>query len=211
MGKMIGFLQCLVVTCRYAIVIMLLGGGCALSAHAEGVIDLNGAEQLEVVDGEEVEEEIDSDRFEQRVKNALASFGRSNHNQIEQAIFFFEAMGDEAIPHLEKELIDKEEKKRHRNNIIYALGRLGYEARLAVPTMLEYLRHEDAETRAVTVIALGKMEKHARPAVKLVAQLLSDEDEWVRKAAYDSLKKIGGPIAKIALNRYNRDNGYIER
>ncbi len=159
---------------------------------------------LELMEEGEGEEDEDEERFQQRLRNAASNLGLSNHNQVEQSIFFFEKMGDEAIPHLEKVLVDSEENKRRRNNVLYTFGRLGENARLGVTTLAKYLRHEDAETRAVAAISLGKIGDGARNMVPSLMVLLRDNDNWVRESAYTALERIGGKQAEKAIALYKK-------
>lgn len=165
-------------------------------------MDTEGMEMIE--EGEE--EEVDEEKFAQRLKNAISNLGLSNHNQVEQSIFFFEKMGDEAIPHLEKALVEVGDNKRRRDNLLYAFGRLGEEARLGVTTLAKYLRHDDVETRAISAISLGKIGKYARHVVPSLVMLLKDHDDWVRESALTALKRIGGKEAKKALALYKKQN-----
>jgi len=79
-----------------------------------------------------------------------------------------------------------------RRAAAYALGKMGPEAKMAIPALTELLRDKDTEVRQAAAYALGAMGPEANTAIPALTELLKDEYEQVRKAAAEALKKIKG-------------------
>jgi HEAT repeat protein len=92
---------------------------------------------------------------------------------------------------LEKALEDA--RLETRCAVTRTLGRLGAEAKRAVPALARGLKHEEAALREASAKALGEIgpaTKEAREALLRVSK--EDEDEDVRRAAAEALTKIQG-------------------
>ena len=151
--------------------------------------DKKETSKMEVMDEEDEEE-----NFEDRVKMSLGRMGSTNYSNVEQAIFFFETMGEDAVPYLIEKLEKEKENKRVVNNVIYTIGRLGKNAKRSVPSLLNFLKNSDSDIRGVTVVALGKIGQDAKSAIPALILLLKDRDSWVQSKASEALKKIDGKI-----------------
>lgn len=79
-----------------------------------------------------------------------------------------------------------------------ALGRIGTQAKRAVPDLAKSLSDESPLVRAAAATALAEIGKEAKPAVSELAEALEDEDLSVCAAAAFALGQIG-PDAKAAV------------
>src|SRR6516162_3849713 len=70
------------------------------------------------------------------------------------------------------------------------LGRMGAEAREAVPTLLELLQGESVHNRKLAAWTLGYIGQGAVEAIPALLVALRDTDEGVRKMACEALEKI---------------------
>ena len=83
---------------------------------------------------------------------------------------------------------------------IYAgllLGRMGPEAREAVPTLLQLLHEESAQDRKLAAWTLGYIGQGAVEAIPALRVALRDSNEGVRQMAREALEKIspsGTPV-----------------
>lgn len=155
-------------------------------------------------DGEQ-DAETSQKIHQQRIEYLLENLRNPDETLVEQSIFGLELMGDSAVPHLIREITDRRNEKRVRLNAIYAIGRIGQKAQKAVPTLLPFLRHEDADFRGVAVHALGKIGPGAAEAVPLLIPRLRDPSGWVRDGAVWALVQIGTPEAKEAVATYRKE------
>jgi len=73
-----------------------------------------------------------------------------------------------------------------------ALGRIG---KAAVPSLVQAMRHRDAEVRKQAALVLARIGPPAEEAVPELTAALDDEDEDVRKAAARALGQIGPAAA----------------
>ena len=73
-----------------------------------------------------------------------------------------------------------------------ALGKIGPDAKAAVPELSRVLRHGDAFARQSAACALSRMHGAASDAVPALCDLCSDFDTSVRAAAIKALGKLGG-------------------
>lgn len=71
-----------------------------------------------------------------------------------------------------------------------ALGKLGSEAKLAVPYLINALEHWDSMTRAAAAGALGAIGTDAREAAPTLERLLTDPDPVVKMCAASALRDI---------------------
>lgn len=152
--------------------------------------------------GKRDEEKKDAEREKRRLDQALSNLGSSNYGPLENAYYYFERMGKDAVPHLVKKLRDKGSGKRAQVNTLYILGRIGPEAKRAIPFIVPFLREEDADFKSTASIALGKIGKEAKDAVPTLTRLMFDDDQWVSENAVKALKLIGTPDAKKAVKEY---------
>jgi HEAT repeat protein len=81
-----------------------------------------------------------------------------------------------------------------RDAAALALGKIGPEAKTAVPVLTELLK--DEWVRKTAALALGEIGLEARTAVPALTELL--KKEWVRQTAASALGNIG-PEAKTAI------------
>ena len=70
------------------------------------------------------------------------------------------------------------------------LGRMGPEAREAVPTLLELLHEESVQNRKLAAWTLGYIGQGAVAAIPALLVAVQDTDEGVRKMAREALEKI---------------------
>jgi HEAT repeat protein len=73
------------------------------------------------------------------------------------------------------------------------LGRMGAEAREAVPTLLELLHEESAQNRKLAAWTLGYVGQGAVEAIPALLVAVRDSNEGVRKMACEALEKINPP------------------
>jgi HEAT repeat protein len=80
------------------------------------------------------------------------------------------------------------------------LGRMGPEAREAVPTLLELLQDESVQNRKLAAWTLGSIGQVAVEAIPALLVAVRDTDEGVRKFAREALENIrsSGKQAKAA-------------
>ena len=70
------------------------------------------------------------------------------------------------------------------------LGRMGPEAKEAVPALLELLQDESIQNRRLAAWTLGSIGQGAVEAIPALRAALRDADEGVRKMACEALDKI---------------------
>jgi HEAT repeat protein len=88
-----------------------------------------------------------------------------------------------------------------------SLFRLGGEAKIVVPVLLEVLQNKNnaSSTRREAAWSLGRIGPRAKNAIPALLQLLNDQDESVSGAAAEALKKIESHgIAKAEVANANR-------
>ena len=80
------------------------------------------------------------------------------------------------------------------------LGRMGPEAREAVPTLLELLQDASVQNRKLAAWTLGYIGQAAVEAIPALLVALRDSNEGVRKMACEALEKIrpSGTAARVA-------------
>lgn len=139
------------------------------------------------------------------VLRALAMLDTSDQQRFEQSVYAMERMGKRAVPGLIDVLKSAEASQRQQHNAIYISGRLGENARSAVPTLMRFLRDENPDTRAATAIALGKI--GAPSSVDALSLLLFDKDKWVRKSVREALHRIDTDEAKEVLRQMQERKG----
>ena len=83
-----------------------------------------------------------------------------------------------------------------RQRAAEALGKIGPEAKAAVPGLIEALKDEAVRWKAGE--ALGKIGPGAKAAVPALIEALKDEKEYIRREVVEALGKIG-PGAKAAV------------
>jgi len=76
------------------------------------------------------------------------------------------------------------------------VGRLGWLAREALPTLVNALQDSDAKVREAVAHAIGQMGPDALP---VLSEMLNHRDKYVRRNAAWSMGKLG-PLARPALN-----------
>jgi hypothetical protein len=82
------------------------------------------------------------------------------------------------------------------------LGRMGAEARAAVPTLLQLLREESAQDRRLAAWTLGSIGQGAVEAIPALLVALRDSNEGVRQMACEALEKINLKYRLARAARY---------
>jgi HEAT repeat protein len=83
------------------------------------------------------------------------------------------------------------------------LGKIGRDARDAVPTLIAALGHSESKVRQAAAMALGRIGPKAWPAASALAKAMSDPDVNVRQAAAAALAEFG-PDSLIAVPKLIR-------
>ncbi len=94
-----------------------------------------------------------------------------------------------------------------------ALGKIGPDAKAAVPALIEALKDENSEMRRRVAVALGNIGPDAKAAVPALIEALKDENKNVRDSAAVALGTLG-PDAKAAvpvLIEALKDEGMVVR
>lgn len=146
------------------------------------------------------EEDLD----EMKRSQLLTYLANPNYQSSEYAVFYFEQKGLDGVPDLLKYLIRNEDDEKIVSAVIYTLGRVGKNAKKAVPTLLKYLDHPNQDIVKTTMAALGKIGSAAEPAVPEIARHLEDKNEWTRTLALRSLKGIGTQQALAIAGQYEK-------
>ena len=97
------------------------------------------------------------------------------------------SLGSEAVP----PLIEALRQKEVRPKVAIILGRIGPEAKAAVPALVEALNDENTVTRQEVLFALASIGPEAKAAVPAIVGALQDPDMDVRYGACFALGKIG--------------------
>lgn len=105
-------------------------------------------------------------------------------------------IGAPAVPALMKQLRDQD--VDIRKHAVWALWRMGPQAKAAVAVLAEVSRDDNNDLRAFAVAALGKIGPAAGGAVPALIERLQDSDAKMRKSAAYALGSIG-PAAKHAV------------
>lgn len=121
----------------------------------------------------------DDVRFRVRAASALIRFLPRDRDRVK-----------EAVPALIQTLHLTRQVDRVQSTI-NALAEFGPYAKPAVPTLIEFLRHEDFIVRYLTARALGRLGPTAHEAIPaLTARALEDRNTSVRNAAADALRRV---------------------
>lgn len=122
---------------------------------------------------------------------ALEGFNSDNHPFAESLAM----IGPEAVP----EMVQIKDVDCGLEVIADALGRMGPEAREAVPWLIRQLQRKEVTfAKPSLVVALGGIGPAAKEAVPALAEVLKDTSEFTRREAATALGCIG-PEAKAAL------------
>ena len=101
-----------------------------------------------------------------------------------------------------------------RSAAAIALGRIGADAKLAVPSLTASLDDMDGDVRVCAIEALGRIGPEAQVAAAGLIERLHDKHAAVRSAAARTLGQIG-PGAKAALSALDRlahdPEDYVQR
>ena len=87
-----------------------------------------------------------------------------------------------------------------RKDAAYTLGKLGPDAKIAIPLLIKTLKDEKADVREAAVHALGCIGQEAKTIVPVLIDLLKDENFGVRKTAVSALGNIGVAAIPTILN-----------
>ena len=85
----------------------------------------------------------------------------------------------------------KDKNYQTRAGAALSIGKIGYEAKVAVPALIAVLKDEDYGVRYSAARALGEVGPGAAVAVPALLEALRDENDVVREKAAQSLGKIG--------------------
>jgi hypothetical protein len=83
--------------------------------------------------------------------------------------------------------------------VFLEVGRMGADAKWAVPTLIKLLSHQQPKIRALSAQALGGIGADASAAKPALRQRLRDPDPMVRKAAQHALPNIEPPAERDTL------------
>jgi HEAT repeat protein len=110
----------------------------------------------------------------------------------------------DAVGQLRRSLVLKEEGK-DRALVLWSIGKIGPDAKAAVPDLIQMLKEQDENRRVPILDALAGIGK---PAVSPLVDALKERDPWIRLGAVQALEKMG-PTAKGAIGplsgRYTGD------
>ena len=99
---------------------------------------------------------------------------------------------------------------RHFNDALYYLGKIGPEAKAAVPALISALKTNDEDVEYNVAETIGKIGTNASAAVPVLIKALQqtyDPCSGVRIAIIDALGKIGLPAeAALPLFKKQKDN-----
>lgn len=129
-----------------------------------------------------------------RLRKALEDSEPGLRLSAAQALWAVQLRADEVLPVLTKLLKEKDAAVRARAAAV--LSRLGSKASPAVADLFALLEDEDITVRVATVKALGEIGGPlARATYPTLSELTKDDqpDEGLRRAAAETLKKIGRP------------------
>ena len=146
------------------------------------------------------EEDLD----EMKRSQLLTYLANPNYQSSEYAVFYFEQKGVDGVPDLIKYLIRNEDDDKIASAVIYTLGRLGKNAKKAVPTLIKQLDNPNQDIVKTTMAALGKIGKASEAAVPEIARHLEDKNEWTRTLALRSLKDIGTQQSLAIAGQYEK-------
>jgi len=93
-----------------------------------------------------------------------------------------------------------------RLDAVAALGRLGREARPAVPAMTEVLADANVPIRKMAALVLGDLGRTAKRAIPALIEALHDDHEGVRRRVVMALGQIGTEDAVPALKEALEDS-----
>lgn len=99
-------------------------------------------------------------------------------------------------------LIEALQNKEHwlvRQRAAEALGKLGNQAKIAIPALHKAARDRHGYVCCLAIWALGEMREEAKDSVPLLTQLLLSKDFMVPIKSAEALRKIGGEEAKTAI------------
>ncbi len=146
------------------------------------------------------EKELD----EMKQSQLLYYLSNSNYQSSEYAVNYFTDKGEAGISPLINHLKKNDDNEKIISAVLYTFGRIGPRAARAVPVLMKYLDHDNADIRKTAVAALGKIGKASDPAVPMISDYLNNENEWTRELAHRSLREIGTPQAKAIAKQYEK-------
>jgi HEAT repeat protein len=83
--------------------------------------------------------------------------------------------------------------------VFLEIGRMGADAKWAVPTLTKLLSHQQPKIRALSAQTLGRIGAAASAAKSALRQRLRDPDPMVRKAAQHALPNVESPADRDTL------------
>jgi hypothetical protein len=85
-----------------------------------------------------------------------------------------------------------------------AMGKIGPDAKAAIPALIAALKDNDKEVRRAATYALSNIGPEAKAAVPALTKALKDKDGNVRVYAAKALEKINIPETRKALEEYRK-------
>ena len=107
-------------------------------------------------------------------------------------------------------ILKNDENHELRMQVIRALERIGGQANLTVPALIEALSDKDWQIRWSAAGALESFGKKAAMAVPELVILLRDDEKFVRNAALSTLGKMGSISVLAMMNEVERPLSYSE-
>ena len=131
----------------------------------------------------------DPEASETQIRKFIQELREKNENVRVDASTNLATIGKPAVPFLIEALKEKE----IRAVVTFILGRIGPNAKAAVPALIEEIKDEDKNVRARAVEALGKIGPETMPTL-LAA--LKDKEPIVRVRAVQALGRLGPAAVK---------------
>ena len=127
-------------------------------------------------------------------------------------LFLFLISSEWALANNDTDISSVIEKLNHsdenvRKDAAYTLGKLGPNAKIAIPLLIETLKDEKVDVREAAVYALGCIGQEAKTIVPALIDLLKDENFGVRKTAVSALGNIGVAAIPAILNALKDEIG----
>lgn len=126
-----------------------------------------------------------------RIQAAVQNLKSADESIRAEACNFLAETGKAAVPVLKEALKDRE----IRGIVIFLLGRIGADAKDALPPLTEFLKDEDKNIRAKTAEALGKIGPETIPAL---LKALKDKEAVVRLRAVQALGRLGSAAKDVS-------------
>ena len=138
--------------------------------------------------------------------NLIKLLGDSDHRTIELASQKLKKIGASAVPDLVRVLKDDTVDSRLRINSIITLGKIGPDAKAAVPALTETIDDENFLVRKASAYVLGSIDPTNERVISALIHALHDTHEGVSTDALISLQECGsGAFPALAELLKNAD------